>query len=113
MKLSELKEDFDWLKIIFDAHAKFMSEEGMVLVPRESYDIVLCKSIRALSDAIQQIEQREEENEVLRQWLNVVLDCADYTAGNCGVTEMVGAVLPKEVIEQARDALAETLENGR
>ena len=66
MKLSELKEDFDWFKIIFDAHAKFMSEEGMVLVPRESYDIVLCKSIRALSDAIQQIEQLEEENERLK-----------------------------------------------
>ena len=45
------------------------------------------------------------ECEQLRQWLNVILDCADYTAGNCRVNEMVGAVLPKEIIEQARAAL--------
>ena len=47
----------------------------------------------------------KRKNEGLRQWLLVVLDCADYTAGNCRVNEMVGAVLPKEVIEQAREAL--------
>ena len=36
--------------------------------------------------------------------LLVILDCVDYTRGNCRVNEMVGAVLPKEVIEQARKA---------
>ena len=49
----------------------------------------------------------EADNEALTQWLNVVLDCADYTAGNCGFTEMVSAVLPKDVIEKARYALLE------
>ena len=47
----------------------------------------------------------KRENEGVCAWLHVVLDCADYTAGNCRVNEMVGAVLPKEVIEQARAAL--------
>ncbi len=41
----------------------------------------------------------------LRTCLTVVLDCVDYTAGNCRVNEMVGAVLPKEIIEQARNIL--------
>ena len=42
-----------------------------------------------------------------RTALLTVLDQVDYTKGNCGVTEMVGAVLPKEVIALARKAIAE------
>lgn len=38
--------------------------------------------------------------------LQVVLDQVDYTAGNCGPTEMVAACLPKEVIRLAREALS-------
>jgi hypothetical protein len=38
--------------------------------------------------------------------LATILDACDYTAGNCGVTEMVGAVLPTELIQLARQALA-------
>jgi hypothetical protein len=38
--------------------------------------------------------------------LMLVLNEVDYTRGNCSVTDMVGAVLPKEVIDRARKALA-------
>ena len=107
MKLSELKEDFDWLKIIFDAHAKFMSEEGMAPVPRESYDIVLCKSIRALSDAIQQIEQLEEENAKLKRALQNIhkgpsAQAIDFTKSPelctwvCDTIDMVADILTQE-----------------
>lgn len=47
------------------------------------------------------------EKERLIQWLSVILDCVDYTAGACTATEMVGAVLPRDVIEQAKTALTE------
>jgi hypothetical protein len=40
-----------------------------------------------------------------REALQLLLDSVDYTAGACSVTEMVGAVLPVEVIEIARQAL--------
>jgi hypothetical protein len=41
----------------------------------------------------------------LRAALQAVLDAVDYTEGACSVTEMVGAVLPKVVIEMAHKAL--------
>jgi len=37
--------------------------------------------------------------------LMLVLDQVDYVRGNCSPTEMVAAVLPKVVIEKAREAL--------
>ena len=37
--------------------------------------------------------------------LQVVLDKCDYTAKNCGPTDMVAAVLPVIVIQHARKAL--------
>lgn len=39
------------------------------------------------------------------QALQLVLDSVDYTSGACTVFEMVGAVLPKEIIITARKAL--------
>lgn len=42
----------------------------------------------------------------IRQALEIVLDCVDYKAQNCRQTEMVGAVLPPDVIDGARKALA-------
>src|SRR5258708_6825333 len=42
-----------------------------------------------------------------REALLLILDQVDYTAGNCSITEMVGAVLPKEVIELCRKAIAD------
>ena len=41
----------------------------------------------------------------LRKMLLVILDQVDYTNGACRPNEMVGAVLPKVVIEQARELL--------
>jgi len=43
-----------------------------------------------------------EAKSELRAALLVLLDQVDYTAGACGLTEMVGAVLPRQVIEQCR-----------
>jgi hypothetical protein len=37
--------------------------------------------------------------------LEVILDNVDYTRGACALTEMVGACLPVEAINQAREAL--------
>jgi hypothetical protein len=50
-------------------------------------------------------EHLQKENEQLRSALLVVLDQVDYTAGNCGLTEMVGAVLDRGVIAKARGVL--------
>ena len=54
--------------------------------------------------------QRKQENTMramtTAEALRFLLDQVDYTKGNCGPTEMVGAVLDKSVIEICRDALA-------
>lgn len=52
-----------------------------------------------------EIDRLTAELADVRAALLVVLDQVDYTANACGVTEMVGAVLPLEVIRQARAAL--------
>lgn len=41
-----------------------------------------------------------------RAALETVLDCIDYTRGACTPMEPVAAVLPKEVIQTAREAIA-------
>lgn len=46
--------------------------------------------------------------ERLRAALLALLDQVDYIAGACRLNEMVGAVLPKEIIEMCRKTLAET-----
>lgn len=50
---------------------------------------------------------RMDKLEAVVPVLQVLLDQVDYTAGACSLTEMVGAVLPKQVIENARNALAD------
>lgn len=42
----------------------------------------------------------------VREALLTVLDQVDYSNGACRLTEMVGAVLPVEIIALAREALA-------
>lgn len=37
--------------------------------------------------------------------LRLVLDQVDYTRGACGLTEMVGAALPAEVLDKAHSSL--------
>ena len=46
----------------------------------------------------------------LRAALGATLDSVDYTSGACRLTEMVGAVLPKEVIAVARQAMKDSLD---
>lgn len=47
----------------------------------------------------------EMQARAIRAALLVILDCVDYTTGACTMMEMVGACLPKQVIEQAREVL--------
>ena len=67
-----------------------------------------CSDIPEPHEIARRLSSLTEKVERLRQWLAVTLDCADYTAGNCRVNEMVGAVLPTDVIKQARAALLES-----
>jgi hypothetical protein len=41
----------------------------------------------------------------LRTALLLILDNVDYVAGNCGVAEPIGGILPKEIIAKAHEAL--------
>lgn len=51
--------------------------------------------------------------EAVRTSLLTILDAVDYTAGNCRINEAVAAALPKELIDNARNALkALAAQNG-
>ena len=43
----------------------------------------------------------------VREALLLILNQVDYTAGACRVNEMVGAVLPVDILRQAKQALAQ------
>jgi len=43
-----------------------------------------------------------------KEALQVLLDHVDYTSGACGLTEMVGGVLPKSIIDLCREAIKES-----
>ena len=62
---------------------------------------------RQLSDKINELAEARAEVERLRSAFMLVLDQVDYTSvvPGCRVNEMVGAVLPKEILERARKAL--------
>ena len=65
-----------------------------------SNDVVNNWQSRPIEDSLRkQLEQ-------LSTNLSVILDCVDYSAGNCKPNEPVGGVLPKVVIDNARLALA-------
>ena len=49
------------------------------------------------------MEDQSERIEILKQALLLLLDNIDYEAGNCRVNEMIGAVLPKEILRKAWD----------
>lgn len=51
---------------------------------------------------VAEVEAMRSEIGNLRAAIGVLLDCVDYTGGACSATEMVGAVLPKEVIASAK-----------
>lgn len=50
----------------------------------------------------------EKEKVDLRSSLQLLLDQVDYTAGACTITEMVGAVLAKSVIQICHRSLKAT-----
>lgn len=54
-----------------------------------------------IGDAIEQISK-------LRTALLTLLDSVDYTQHACAVTEMIGACLPREILIQAHQALADS-----
>jgi Cdc6-like AAA superfamily ATPase len=58
-----------------------------------------------LKQSIKEYEIYEKQINDLRKALIIILDQVDYTVGNCRVNEMVGAVLPKEIIQMARNIL--------
>ena len=51
------------------------------------------------------MEDQSERIEVLRRALLLLLDNIDYEVGNCRVNEMIGAVLPREVLRIAKRAV--------
>ena len=46
-----------------------------------------------------------EKMEAMRTALLLILDNIDYEAGNCRINEMIGAVLPKEMLRIAKSAV--------
>jgi hypothetical protein len=44
----------------------------------------------------------------LEEALKLIMDCVDYERGNCRLNEMVGAILPEELLVKARRALVDT-----
>ena len=71
--------------------------------PMDIPETTLADEIRLL---LERFTQALADVEALRVELLVILDQVDYTAGNCEVTEMVGAVLPRQIIARARERLA-------
>lgn len=50
------------------------------------------------------MEDQSKRVEALRTALLLLLDNIDYEAGNCRVNEMIGAILPLEILRKAREA---------
>ena len=50
-------------------------------------------------------EAAEARAERLQAAVMMILVCVDYTSGARGLTEMIGGVLPRQIIDRARDAL--------
>lgn len=57
---------------------------------------------KAASISAVQIVEVEAQNAALKRILLLLLDNIDYESGACGVTEMIGAILPKEILQQAK-----------
>lgn len=81
-----------------------MSEDDVLTVKGSEWAIVPLtrwRNMRSKMAAAEAVPQ-------LRQWLGVLLDQVDYTSGACAPTEMVGACLPRDVIEKSRAVLEST-----
>lgn len=54
-----------------------------------------------------ELAQERQAAQKIKAALNVVLDQVDYTKGNCRQIDLVGAVLQRDIIDKAREALAQ------
>jgi hypothetical protein len=66
------------------------------------------RELQDLKNAQNELEARQRAQVAgpeLLAALGAILDAVDYTSGSCGFTEMVGAVLPKVLIVNARMAM--------
>lgn len=69
--------------------------------------VVNGKDLQDVFAAVAEAKKQEREHvDALIAALGAILDAADYTSGACRPTEMVGAVLPVELIGRARAAIA-------
>lgn len=65
------------------------------------------KDLQEIFSAVAEGKRQEREHvEALTAALGAILDAVDYTSGACRPTEMVGAVLPEELLACARTAIA-------
>ena len=55
----------------------------------------------------------QKQAEDIKTSLMVLLDCVDYTMGNCRPNEPVGGVLPKEIILQAKEKIKQIEEKKK
>lgn len=53
----------------------------------------------------QEMDALRVQRNNMRTAILLILDAVDYTSGSCRVNELVGAVLPKEIIQKARESL--------
>lgn len=58
----------------------------------------------------QELRDTKELAIKLAQYLSIMVDCCDYTAGACRPTEMVGAVLSKDILVSAKEVLKKRLD---
>jgi len=68
---------------------------------------------QAREEALRRLAQAQADVEALRVELLLILDHVDYTNGACAVNEMVGAVLPHQIIARARERLTALPEHLR
>jgi hypothetical protein len=54
---------------------------------------------------MEQFDVLYNRTEKLETVIQLLLDCVDYTNNSCRLNDMVGAVLPSQIIEKARSAL--------
>jgi hypothetical protein len=84
-------------------------DDVMVSVPREDLDSMVVRA-SLLTGAGAALIRAQFENVLieLRATLALVLDQVDYTQKACTPEEMVGAVLPREVLTRAHAVLEKT-----
>lgn len=60
--------------------------------------------VQQMDALVQELDVWKKDNSRLREALMLLLDNVDYTEGACSVTEMVGAILPREILVKANQA---------